>query len=919
MQDTRRTIEAFLTLQGQTAETSPDLTDLIVQIAATTPAILFIYDIKEQRSIFLNSRIYQTLGYPLETRPDSHSDLLKRLMHPKDAPHFAAMLHEVETADDDDVLDVEYRLRHANGDWYWFSSRNVVFQRDAEGKPLQILASAEDITTRRQTEDALRDKAVQLQTILDTAVDAILTINEQGIIESFNHAAECIFDYTADEVIGKNVRMLMPEPDHSAHDAYLQRYLETGKRKIIGIGREVMGRRKDGTTLPLDLAVSEAWFGRRVFTGILRDLTEQKQQDALLRESQERLQTILDHAPASIYVKDKEGRYILSNRNCDAVLGVEPGGAIGKTDYDLFSKEFADVFYANDLAVIRADKAQQSEEKLPLDGDIRTFLSQKFPIRDGSGQPYAVCGISTDITARKRAEENLRESEARFRLLADTAPVLIWTAGTDGGCDYFNKPWLDFTRRPMIQEIGMGWTDRLHPDDASSCLDVYQTCMAARQFFRTEFRLLRWDGEYRWLLNTGAPRFSHEGTFMGYIGCCVDITEQKRLQAQLYEAQKLESLGQLAGGVAHDFNNLLTAILGYTELSLLSLPEETEVHPLLTNVQTAANRAAELTKQLLMYARRQMVEFVVIDLNTVILDMTSRLQRILGEQHELVLALSPNPCFVNANVSQMEQVLNNLVINARDAMPHGGRIVIETTSLALDALYVEHHLDVIPGDYVMFAVSDTGVGMTKEVQARIFEPFFTTKGVGRGTGLGLATSYGIIKQSKGSIWVYSEVGRGSTFKVYLPRVLNPQLRETSHKPESLPEGTKTILLVDDEPMVRDIAARTLEAQGYRVLEAGNGAEALHRDSEWQGHIDLLVTDLVMPLMDGKELAQRLLERHPDLHVLYISGYTQNAVQQQGILMPGVNLLTKPFTVAGLLRKVRETLTADDDTRSEGTG
>lgn len=476
-------------------------------------------------------------------------------------------------------------------------------------------------------------------------------------------------------------------------------------------------------------------------------------------------------------------------------------------------------------------------------------------------------------------------------------------------CDYFNKRWLDFTGRTMAEELGNGWAEGVHPDDFQRCLDVYLSSFAAHQAFSMEYRLRRHDGQYRWLLDSCLPRLSPEGTFLGFIGSCIDITDQKTLQEQLYESQKLESMGRLAGGIAHDFNNLLTAILGYTELALMSLPEQTEVCAFLTNVSTAAERAAELTRQLLMYARREMVEFTNVDINKVIVDMDPLLRRTIGEQYELVTVLVDGPCSVSANVSQMSQVLTNLVVNARDAMPMGGRILIETSWITLDAEYAEHHIGVVPGEYVMYSVSDTGTGMTVEIRNHIFEPFYTTKEVGKGTGLGLATCYGIIKQSKGNIWVYSEPAKGTTFKVYLPRVRDAVHSEPVKLPDNLPEGTETILLVDDEPMVRDIAVGTLRRQGYRVLEAGNGAEALHMQSEWPGEIDLLVTDVVMPLMGGKELAQRLQELHPTLMVMYISGYTQNIVLQQGVLNPGVILLTKPFTAASLLQKVREALSA----------
>lgn len=343
---------------------------------------------------------------------------------------------------------------------------------------------------------------------------------------------------------------------------------------------------------------------------------------------------------------------------------------------------------------------------------------------------------------------------------------------------------------------------------------------------------------------------------------------------------------------------------------MISLPEDAEVQPFLANVTTASERAAELTRQLLMYARRQMVEFTTVDINDTILKIDPLLRRTIGEQYELVTALTEDDCFVSANVSQIEQVLTNLVVNSRDAMPEGGRILIETDIVTLDADYVRQHVGAVPGEYVLFSVSDAGAGIPNEIQDHIFEPFFTTKQLGKGTGLGLATCYGIVKQSKGNIWVYSELGQGTTFKIYLPRVRATTYCKSVSLHGHLPEGTETILLVDDEPMVRDIAVQRLRGQGYRVLEASNGPEALHIAGEWLEDIDLLVTDVVMPLMSGKELAQRLQEVRPGLKVLYMSGYTQNVILNQGILKPGFILLTKPFSTSDLLQKTREIIDGD---------
>jgi len=378
-------------------------------------------------------------------------------------------------------------------------------------------------------------------------------------------------------------------------------------------------------------------------------------------------------------------------------------------------------------------------------------------------------------------------------------------------------------------------------------------------------------------------------------------------QQQLLQAQKMESIGRLAGGIAHDFNNLLTVIVGFTQLSEKTLLPEDKVQGYLQKIATAAERAAALTRQLLAFARKQIIEPQVLLLDTMIFDIDEMLRRLIGEDIELVTLPRAEGGRVKVDAGQLTQVLINLVVNARDAMPQGGKLVIETANVTLDDDDARRHADVVPGDYVLLAVSDTGTGMSEEVKGYVFEPFFTTKPQGKGTGLGLATCYGIVKQSSGHMWFDSEVGQGTTFLIYLPRreetARHAQQRETS----SLLQGTETILLAEDEPLVRSIAAQTLRLHGYTVLEAANGQEALDLVAEHRVEPDLLVTDVVMPQMGGRELVDRLQFAYPRLKVLYISGYTADAIVHQGMLDPDLAFLHKPFTPAELASRVRAVL------------
>jgi two-component system, cell cycle sensor histidine kinase and response regulator CckA len=389
-----------------------------------------------------------------------------------------------------------------------------------------------------------------------------------------------------------------------------------------------------------------------------------------------------------------------------------------------------------------------------------------------------------------------------------------------------------------------------------------------------------------------------------------DITTRKQLQEQLYQAQKMDAIGQLAAGIAHDFNNLLVPIIGYVELTMMKVPQESNLYVNLTHIQQAAEQAARLTSQILAFGRKQMLEVKSFVLNDVIDALEPLFQRVIGEDVELRTQLASALWSIKADKSLLEQVLLNLVVNARDAMPDGGSLTIETDNVFLDEKYTTTHLEVQSGPYVLLAVSDTGHGMDAETQAHIFEPFFTTKEPGKGTGLGLATIYGIIKQHGGSIWVYSEVDQGTTFKVYLPQTTDAAQDVASPTELISTYGTETVLVVEDSEMARNLIRDTLEVYGYNVLEAQNPSQCLDMVSVYTEPIHLLLTDVIMPEMNGRQLYNRISEDIPDIKVLYISGYTGNVIARRGILQENVNFLQKPFTIRGLTRKVREVIDQD---------
>nr|MBA3259003.1 PAS domain-containing protein [Gemmatimonadales bacterium] len=486
-------------------------------------------------------------------------------------------------------------------------------------------------------------------------------------------------------------------------------------------------------------------------------------------------------------------------------------------------------------------------------------------------------------------------------------PVMIWTAGPDRRSDYFNERWLEFTGRRLEDELGWGWAERVHPDDFENAIAAYHQAFEERRPFDLEYRLQRADGEYRWVLDTAAPRAAADGSFAGYIGCCTDITERRALEQRVKRIERADAIAQLAGGVAHDFNNLLTGILGHVSLLLEDESLSVEARGDLAQIQHAADRAAGLTRRLLAFSRRQVLAPRVLDLNRVASGLVSAIRGIVGSRIEVVQSLAPRLDPVLADPGQLEEVLLQLSRNARDAMPDGGVLELRTAPAQVDAALAARHAGLAPGSYVSFTVRDTGGGMEPTTLEHAFDPFYSGKPASEGAGLGLASVYGIVKQSGGYIAVESVPARGTTFTVYLRRS-ESAIEVAGGDPTEL-VGTGTVLLVEDEDQLRELGRRVLERAGYTVLAAVDAESAAAIADRHPGHIHLLITDTALPRTSGRELAARLGIHRPAIKVLYVSGSSDDAVARHRMLEPGTEFLEKPFSLDGLLRKVRQVMGA----------
>ena len=620
---------------------------------------------------------------------------------------------------------------------------------------------------------------------------------------------------------------------------------------------------------------------------------------------QAHLASIVEFSDDAIFSRTLDGHILTWNAGAERLYGYSTVEAIGQHVRMLIADEVHHRLPAI-FDTIRAGGSVRQWETLSRDKNGRSFpvVLTISPTRDLEGRVNGAATVARDITEQKRFQTALAESEAELSHIFNLSPDMLCTANAQGYLTRTNATWQRVLGYPEVELLSTPFLAFVHPDDQQATLAELERLARGEVTFGFTNRYRTVDGHYRWI-----EWHAQADTSAGVIYAVArDQTERRLLEQQLRQAQKMDAIGQLAGGVAHDFNNILTAIHGFTEFALERVAAGDPVERDLREVVKACDRASTLTRQLLAFSRKQMLAAEVLDLGVVVNRMTAMLARIIGEDIALSIRSAPGLGVIHADRGQIEQVLLNLAVNARDAMPSGGKLAIEVANVELDDMFISRHPGSAAGPHVALAVSDTGCGMTEEVKSRMFEPFFTTKEAGKGSGLGLSTVYGIIKQSGGSIWVYSEVGVGSSIKIYLPRT--DAVTTAAASPQSTSEaldGTETILVVEDQAEVRQVAESALRRRGYTVLSACGATDAEARIDAHPGVVHLLLTDVVMPESSGRDLAERLCRRHPHLRVLYMSGYTDDAVVRRGVLSREMAFLEKPFTAKGLLRAVRGVL------------
>ncbi len=770
----------------------------------------------------------------------------------------------------------------------------------------------DEIARRSAAEEAMRESENKFQRLFELSYDAHMLQDERGFLDCNDACARMLGLSNRETLLSGRPEDFSPEfqpcgrPSAEKASAMMQIAFDQGSHRF-----EWLCVRTDGAHIHLDILLSRIMLsGKPVLHAMARDITDRKKAESTSEENRRRLRAIVNHLPEMLWMKDLQGRFLLVNQTFATSCGrAVAEDVVGATDFDIWPADLARLYTSDDAAVIESGTPRQVEEPIQDRGEMRWFETFKAPLFDGEGAPVGTIGSARDITPRKIAEEALKTSEKKYRTILETIADGYHEVDLKGNLTLTND-WLchilGYTRRELA---GRNYRDLM---DAPSAHEVFR---AYHEVYRSgipnpgfSFQVIRKDGTIRDASVSIALLREPEGKPVGFHGTFRDITEIRRLEEQLRQAAKMEAIGRLAGGIAHDFNNLMTALMGYAAMLRVDMPGTTNVGTKLDQIHHVAERATHLTKQLLAFSRKQVLEVTIFNVGDLVRDIEGILRRLIGEDIELISDLRHAVGNVKADKSQLEQVIVNLAVNARDAMPRGGSLTIEADEAILDEAYCKSRPEVQPGEYVAISVSDTGCGMEAETISRIFDPFFTTKAKGVGTGLGLSTVYGIIKQHGGHVAVYSEADNGSTFRIYLPRVDEPvsPVLPKAQVGTGL-GGDETILLVEDEDTVRELAVEALEMFGYTLLHASTPVKAIQLSNEYPGRIHLLLTDVILPQMDGKALYETLAGQRKDMEALYVSGYTENFIVHRGILHPSVNFLPKPFSVDSLARKVREVL------------
>lgn len=844
---------------------------------------------------FINPAFAQMLGYA----PNSLvGKTLKEVIVAEDHPILQAALDDGYPGK---TATHEIRFRHKNGKIV--TTLVTASLRYEEGQVTGSIMVITNLTERKQAEQALQDSEARNRALLNAIPDLMLLQDQEGNFLDYYAGDLSSLAFPSTTLVGKNINEVLSPTLLTVANNYFEEILKTGEPQIFEYPFQV-----NNETLYFECRVVPCGVNRVL--SIIRDVTTRRRTEAQFNQLQERFSKAFLANPSAIAITTLvQGIFVDVNPRFLEIFGFEREEVIGRSILDLNILPDSGTRQLIAQTLRTEGRFHNAEIRLRTkSGQLRHTLASMELIELNNKKH--VLSMYYDITDRIQAENALRSSEERFRQVIASISDFIYVAQvTPEG--YFNNQFvspkcLDVTGYPPEKFMNEPdfWSALIYAGDRSTA-QAHVARLKQGQDSEAEYRVSTVDGRLIWVRDNARPeKDSSTHTIYGVIS---NITERKQLEEQLHQSQKLEAIGRLAGGIAHDFNNILTVIIGNTELLLDRLSNNTPIRKEIEQINKVGNRAASLTSQLLAFSRQQILEPTIVDLNAIVAEMDKMLRRLIGENIDLITIFDPQLGRIRSDPGQLEQVILNLVVNARDAMPDGGRLIIETANVNLTENDVRQMMGLQPGPHIRLAVSDTGTGMDDETKAHIFEPFFTTKEQGKGTGLGLATIHGIVAQSGGHITVESTPNHGTTFQVYFP-----QIRDISalnaHKPEmrSAPRESATILVVEDEDMVRSVASRTLAKEGFTVLEANQSLVALNIAADFQQPIHLLLTDVIMPgRMNGRELAKTLRQQRPEIKILYMSGYTDHGIPEGDAM-----LLQKPFTPQALLRRVHQILDSE---------
>jgi len=888
-------------------------TDAILSLDDKNPAIIFQLAFHEETGFGLTyacERIATLTGLDTDEMLH-HPSKLARLVDDSERKRIEAIFRQAALDKQSFAFSTEIETRSGRR---WYQVQVIPFSLGE--RPILFNGVAVDITAQKQRETELYNAKMILEKTLDSIDEAVFVIGpgHRQIVQVCNAAVKTVFGYAREELVGDTTEIL------HLNRGMFQNFGKIGEAELEKSGRfeiEYRMRRKDGkiintynTVVVLDK--EKGWPGGVVST--VRDITRRKQSEKEreqlihdLKERNKELTLLYELLKLSTDPSQSIDTILNEMTNKIPLAWHYPEATCARIILDTAAyttENFRDTQWKQSAIIeINGQKAGTIEvcylEEKPV-LDEGPFLKEERELINALAKQLG------EVIGRKRTETAWQASEKKFRALVEDINDVIFRINENGVFTYIS-PVIKTLGYEPDELIGRHFSEIVHSKDLDLVSSRFEQVMYARvQPF--EYRVVDKTGGSIWVRMSTKPIFNEE-RFVGVQGVSTDITEERNLREQLQQAQKMEAVGRLAGGVAHDFNNLLTIILGHGDMVLEKMEKGHPDYGSMVQIYDAGERAKSLTRQLLAFSRKQVLEMQRLDINEIINNLSRLMHRLIREDIQLQLHLMSEPLWVMCDPSQIEQVLMNLAVNARDAMPDGGALIVETAAVELDDTYASRKPGVTSGIYAMFAVSDTGIGMDPETRDLIFEPFFTTKEKGKGTGLGLATCYGIIKQHQGNIWVYTEPGEGTTFKIYIP--LHAEEKETKERAQKRKEvpitGDETILVVEDDVSVRRLSCSILQKQGYKVLEAEDVYNAIELSKDRDAPIHLMLVDVIMPNMKGPEVYARVAAYHPEIRVLYMSGYTDDVIAHHGVLKEGVQFIQKPFSVKGLASKVRAVL------------